>query len=269
MSELPDFEVAMSAELDGELNAYASELGVDVDELRARLLGQPGATEQIARFTAARNALAEPAAPLDDLARARLLSGARRAASSTADIADRRLLGNPRTLRLVAAAAAVVLVVAGGAAFLARTGTDNGSKSASKGAATDGVRSGNLGDLGALDQRKLDGLLRGAKTPAAPETGTKRAPSPTDAQAGPAPADSSAQKAPVEGFDPGASVRATPEQVSVCVDQYAPNGTARFSGTGAYQGQPAVVVAVGAGERTIVFVLAAGDCNNVLLSVSR
>lgn len=270
MSEAPDFEVAMSAELDGELDAYASELGVDVDELRARMTAQPGAADHLAALTGARNALGAPVPPLDNAARARLLSATRSATPSTTDIAARRRPRSSHAFQLVAAAAMVVLVVGGGAALLARTGTDNRAKSASKNSATGAARSGNLGDLGALDQRKLDRLLRGPRSQAAPpEAGRDRTTAP--AAAGDSSRQSSSQTSgqPVEGFDSGGTVRATPEQVAACVAQYAPNGTARFTGTGAYKGQAAVVVAVGARDRTIVFVLAAADCNNVLLSVSR
>jgi hypothetical protein len=64
-------------------------------------------------------------------------------------------------------------------------------------------------------------------------------------------------------------VRATADQVTKCEDNPPVKGQIKFSGSGAYQGRPAVILGISKGARTIVFVVAADDCAQVLFSVSR
>ena len=73
----------------------------------------------------------------------------------------------------------------------------------------------------------------------------------------------------VEGFDPTSPSKASAEQVQACKSGYQHLGTIRFSGTGAYQGQAAVVLGIAQGRRTVVFVIAATNCDQVLFSISR
>ena len=51
--------------------------------------------------------------------------------------------------------------------------------------------------------------------------------------------------------------------------QFATQGTVRFRASGTYQGRPAVVLGIDTDRRTIVFVVAADDCTQVLYSASR
>jgi hypothetical protein len=57
--------------------------------------------------------------------------------------------------------------------------------------------------------------------------------------------------------------------VAAFSSQFAGSRPVRFVGTGTYEGQPAVVVGLDQGGRTIAFVVPVGDCTSVLTSVSR
>jgi hypothetical protein len=59
------------------------------------------------------------------------------------------------------------------------------------------------------------------------------------------------------------------EAVAACASRYASEGTVRFRASGAYQGTPAVVLGIDTDRRTIVFVVAADNCAQVLYSLSR
>ncbi len=258
MSEPQDFDIdiAVSADLDGELAGYAAELGTDEATLRARIAEAPGASERRAQLVAARDAVAAPGAPLDEVTRARLVAGAIASPGSSASAREPRARG--WYLR-AGAAAAVALVVVGGVVALATQGGGGGD--AAKSAATGGksVRSGNIGDIGNIDQQKLDALVGGPRADAAAASSTSLAPQ--SAQSG--------TSSEVNGFDRDATVRARPDQVTQCTEALGAQGTVRFNGSGAYQGEPAVIVGIAAGDRTVVFVVAASDCARVLYSVSR
>ena len=276
MPDNPSFDLdeAISAELDNELTPYAAELGVDPATLRALMVERRGYADRLAAIETARRSLKAPVESLDDVSRARLL----RAAVIT-EPGTNATAGTPvrseRAWRILGAAAAVVIVVAGGIA-LTRGG---GSSSSAKSSATSGgharVRSGELGNLGPLDPGKLDVLIGG--DPGAPTTpgGTGAASKPTSPKEGgfasssgnPSQRSLAADQANPDADTAAASV--TPEQVGACRSEYAKVGTVRFSATGDYQGRPAVVLGIETGGRTIVFVVAATDCSEVLVSVSR
>ena len=276
MPDNPSFDLdeAISAELDNELTPYAAELGVDPATLRALMVERRGYADRLAAIETARRSLKAPVESLDDVSRARLL----RAAVIT-EPGTNATAGTPvrseRAWRIMGAAAAVVIVVAGGIA-LTRGG---GSSSSAKSSATSGgharVRSGELGNLGPLDPGKLDVLIGG--DPGAPTTpgGTGAASKPTSPKEGGSSSSSgnqSQRSLAADQANPDADAAAasvTPEQVDTCRTEYAKVGTVRFSGTGDYQGRPAVVLGVETGGRTIVFVVAATDCSEVLVSVSR
>ncbi len=268
-----DLDEAISAELDDELAPFATELGIGPAALRALMVQRPEYADRRAAIEAARRSLRAPVDSLDDVSRARLL----KAAAITEPGTPARV-GTPirrqRALRLLGAAAAAVLVVVGGVALLRGGGSTSGQKSASTAGDAAKVRSGELGNLGPLDPRTLDSLIGGetrapatsgdtgaASKPTSPKKSESSALRGTDAQ------NSAASEQPSVAADAAASV--TPEQVDACRAEYAKVGNVRFSGTGDYQGRPAVVVGIETGGRTIVFVVAATDCSEVLLSVSR
>ncbi|MEO6469408.1 MAG: hypothetical protein ABIP21_09920 [Acidimicrobiia bacterium] len=266
MPDDPTFNLdeAISADLDDELAPFAVELGVDIATLRALMAERPEYAERRAALETASRSLRAPVDSLDDVARARLLRAAmttepRTSATSASPV--RR----ERAWRLLGAAAAVVLVVVGGIALLRGGGSSGGAKSASTAGNTAKVRSGELGNLGPLDPSTLDSLIggdtRADSTPTAPKEESSTLSGGTDAQR------SAASEQPSVAADAAASV--TPAQVDACRTEYAKVGTVRFSGTGDYTGRPAVVLGVETGGRTIVFVVAATDCSEVLVSVSR
>ena len=276
MPEHPDFETdtAISADLDGEFDEFAAELNLDASELRALLTARPDYAERRNALEHARESLCAPVEPLDELTRARLLAGVSTAAdvgvvhskTSSSGTGDRGW-----GARIAVAAAIAVFLLGGGVLLLNRGGDEDNAKSASTAAGS--VRSGNLGDLGAIDQSKLDRLIGGQpsaptavnRDPASGSTSTSVA----NTHQKEALSSAGVPDSAVEGFDRNSGAKATAEQLEKCEKVYATNGPLRFSGTGAYLGRAAVVLGIANGERTIVFVVAADDCSTVLFSVSR
>lgn len=248
-----DLDTAISADLDGDLDAMCADLGLDPTAVRARLAA-PEAAARRARLTAARDALAAPVHPLDDLARRRLVQGALADAEPDTTIPARSATsgGSDRSRRrwsLLAGAAAAVLVVVGVVALTRQV--DDGSASKSSGSSTANAPKGDLGDVGSLDQSQVDRLVDGGGTTGAGSD---------SAATGSAPA--------AEGFTENAtSVPAA--RVAECAAGFASEGTVRFRASGDFQGRPAVIVGVDTETRTIVFVVAADDCTQVLYSASR
>jgi hypothetical protein len=256
LSDHPDFDLdtALSADLDGELDAYASELGVAPDDLRAVLAGPAGSArrEELAAVRAAlRTDSVDAAPPLDDLTRRRLLAGA---GVGTRSSAPRRHAG--RWLRPAAAAAVTLLVLAGVYAIVQDSGGSGGSggsaakSSGGSAGSTVTAVTGDLGDVGAVDAAGIAGFLRGE----APERTASSAPA----------ANQSADRSAGAEF-----AAATPQAVATCADRYASEGTIRFRASGTFQDRPAVVLGIDTTDRTIVFVVAADDCAQVLYSASR
>ncbi len=274
MPDHPDFNLdeAISADLDGELASFAAELGVDVPTLRAQMAERPEYPDRLARLDAARRSLQAPVEPLDDVTRARLLR-------ATADTASRPAAtagtsgGRERAWRILGAAAALALVVGGGAALLRNGGSSSSARSKAASGGSGRVRSGQLGSLGSLDAKKLDSLIGGGNgaTGTAGDPQADSAPTSFEASGASGSKGADSQRSATAPAQPNAATDAsvTPEQVAACRAEYAKVGTVRFSGTGDYQGRPAVVLGVETGGRTIVFVVAATDCSEVLVSVSR
>ena len=248
MSEHPDLDLdaAISADLDGDLAAFTADAGLDEGEVR-RVLATPDARERREQLVSVRTALRDPVEPVDDVSRRRLLDAAT-AAGRPAPTASRW------TTRLAAAAAAAVILVGGGIFLVTRSGGDGAAKRDESAATARKIPSGDLGDLGALDQAGVNDLIGGpgGRTPA---PSTPGADTRSSAASGSAPFGTSG---PV----------ATGEQVTACRDHYEESGTVRFTAAGSFGGTPAVVVGIANGDRTIVFVVAASDCTAVLYSAS-
>jgi hypothetical protein len=249
----PDFDLdtAVSASLDDELDGYAAELGVEPDELRTALT-TPDAMARRAELAAVRRTLAEEPEPsLDDVTRRRLLASAGVGGSREQPRRDRsRLLQ-------AGVAAAVTLVVLGAIYAITRdTGGSGGSaaKSSASGGATAAAVTGDVGELGTVDPRVVAKLLHGER-PSTEGTGGS----------------SFAQDAPAQSTarNQAGTAKTNAQQVDACATQYATEGTIRFRGSGSYGVRPAVVLGIDAGKRTIVFVVAADDCAQVLYSASR
>jgi hypothetical protein len=247
----PDFDLdtALSADLDGALDAYAAELGSVPDAMRAALAG-PAATARRAELAAVRAALGrEPdsTGELDELTRRRLLAGAGVGADGTAPRRDRSFL-----LRAGAAAAVTLIVVGALYAVIRNSGGSDGSSAKSSGGATSSVAAvtGDVGDLGAVDAAEIARLLEGDAAKSAPST-----------------PGAAADRSFTTGA--GAEAAVAPAAVEACARQYAAEGRIRFRGRGTYQGRPAVVLGIDTAKRTIVFVVAPDNCTQVLYSASR
>ena len=273
MPEHPDFNLddAISADLDGELAPYAAELSLDLPTLRAQMTARPDYPDRLAAMETARQSLHATVEPLDDVTRARLLRGVSTQANQPSGRATSTVpLGRARMVRILAAAAVVVLVVGGGVALLGRDGSSSNQQSKASTNRVAEVRSGQLGNLGPLDPKKLDALIGGGSDAAtksgdsARQTTTSVPPGEFSAASG-GPRQTSASSQAKAAAD----LSATLAQVDACRAEYIKLGTVRFSGTGDYQGRPAVVLGVESGGRTIVFAVAATDCSEVLVSVSR
>ncbi len=127
-----------SAELDGEFDAAAADLGLSADAARARLAATPGANARRQALELARDALRAPVAPLPADARAGVLAAATHGHAGTDELARRRSR-RPSSGRLAgfAVAAAAILLVVGIAVSIATTGSDHsGDSSASRAADT-------------------------------------------------------------------------------------------------------------------------------------
>jgi hypothetical protein len=103
----------LSAELDGEFAAAATDLGLDEAEARARLDATPGVAERRAQLAAASAAIGD-VPELDDVTEARLRSAA--VGVADIDVRDVRKRRRRAWMSAVGGAAAVVVVVLGIAA---------------------------------------------------------------------------------------------------------------------------------------------------------
>ena len=254
-----DLDTAISADLDGELAAYAAAVDLDEAEARARMVDAPGSAHRRVAFQTARTALSTPVAPLEDFTRRRLLATASGSASDTTQS------GNPRSWypKLAAVAAAVLVVVLGAGALIAIQDQDSAKRSAVTARDTATPASGDLGDLGDISSDKvLDELAFGDRRRETRHSGT------ANAAGGQASSSTPEQSADREAALDLTAV-ATPEQVQACEDLYREKGAIRFTATGVYEGRPAIILGLANDQRTLVFVVAADDCNNVLVAISR
>ncbi len=274
-----DLDTAISAELDGEFGAYATEIGRNPSGLLAEITAQPGYADRRATLQGVRDQLREPAAALDDVTRRRLLALASTDAivagapsHATPHSRTRHTASNRGGSTRLTAAAAILLVVLGGGVFLATRGPDHARLDAAKtaGGTIGRAREGDLGDIGNLSNPStLDRLIGGPGVPdsSQSQSSAERSAAPILGSESTAASDADASR--VRGFQPDTAAGANPKQVQACAKQYAAQGTVRFTASGVYQGQPAAVLGVVVGNSTIVFVVAAADCDTVLFSVSR
>jgi len=235
-----DLDLALSADLDGELETYARELGASPEVLR-NTLETAEARDRRAVLAAVRTRLLEPGPGPDDLTRRRLTAAAGDALPPAPARSGR---ARPAWGRLAAVAAILLLAVVGIVAVTTRGGDESSSKDGAASRAAVAPR-GDLGDLGRLDQGRIDALTGAGSAARSNESTTPSA----GAQSTAAPA--------------------TPTQVQRCSDGYGAEGSVRFRAAGTYDGRAAVVLGVESGARTIVFVVAADDCAQVLYSASR
>lgn len=266
MSPTPPFgddtDEALSALLDGELGAFASERDLTEAEARAQLEGWPGAEGRLAELEGARAALRAPVPDLDDVTRRRLLHAATSAATtqrttSTSTGASSR--PNRSWATIVAVAAAGLLVVVGlGVAVNSISGGGGGndaSSSAGDAATAAAPLRGDVGDLGDITSaaalRALLDRRASAESQAADSSTTTPAPSAAPGDAG------------------GTDSSKTAVDPVTCAQTLAGTRSVTFTGAGIYQGSPVTVFGITKGGRTIVFVVSSTDCTKVLTSISR
>jgi hypothetical protein len=124
----------LSAELDGELESAARDLGIDPEEVAVRIAATPGAESR--RRALADGARSLAVEPLDDLTRQRLL-GAVRTGREPLDALPTRHAGPAATRsgqwQRVLAVAAAVLVVVGAASVIVSLGGEDGTDDSAAG----------------------------------------------------------------------------------------------------------------------------------------
>jgi hypothetical protein len=141
----------ISADLDGEFDAAARDIGLDPAHARARLEATPGVTERRRALAGARDVLAEPVV-LDDVSAARLRSRALQAATP----------GKPRRVWMLAGSIAAAVVLVAGVLAVVGRGTETAKQAnssagdvarpATGGVATTGTLPGvNFGAVDSLD----------------------------------------------------------------------------------------------------------------------
>jgi hypothetical protein len=258
LSPLPPEQVdeLLSAELDGEFDAAATDLGFSPDDARARLDATPNVDARRAALAAARDQLA--AAPeLDELMEARLRAKATRAAAEEQEsIGAARSRRRSRAVSAVAGIAAALAIVAGIAVLVNKSGS--GTKTSSAGNAveaapttpaaasnpksldTNAVDFGSAADARALAQSVVEKLTLPASAPL---------------YAGARPASNKRSAATAAGCDDAARSFAG-------VDNVVPiHGTARIAGN------PVDVYAFPKG-RVYVVVVVTPDCKLVIQQVA-
>ncbi len=254
---------AVSAELDGELDGLAVDLGVETAELRRRLHAWDSYAERKAALVRARDALvASPAPELGRLDRRRLV--ARALAGTEAQPRRSRPLG--RRILAPAAAAVVLVALARAAVILAseRTGDDSASDTALTELDSGSGAAEAEAALPALGEVSDPGVLRAALATEIdlPEEAE------TQARSDAATLDGSAEgSAPAadEGNPSALQEPATREQATACSDTLGEDlhatGAPLLVATATYDGAPAVVVVLDVADGTQVSVVSAADCS--------
>ncbi len=266
---------AVSALLDGELEAFATDVGLEPNEIRQRLDDWPGFDARRAELESARDSLRSGILPatLDELTRHRLLAAA---AASTATpivppVGPRQ--SSPRRgrwLALTAAAAAAVVVAVGVGAAVVST-RDGGSDS--KSAATSARAVGYVGDLGDVtDPNTLRDevgarLGGGVGAAASPQTTTTTPAASTPQLATDEGRAAGISSASTPSSPPGDSVAGTKADAERCaatiVTQAAPGSSVLLTATGVYRGQPAAIVTIERGTRAVTFIASLASCEVV------
>ncbi|MSO37645.1 MAG: hypothetical protein EXQ69_05255 [Acidimicrobiia bacterium] len=241
-----DTDEAISAWLDGELDAFAADHGCSGDEARARLEASPEAVARRERFGAVQQVVGE-SVELAELDSRRLV----RTALASAPTAQRRPW---RGLAITAVAAAAALVV--GVGVISSLGTDD-SQTATTADAKPSPAQGDLGYIGDVtDPENLRSLLDGGP-----------------GQKGLAPAQTATPESEEISRDIGSNEATSSDGAADasldCAGQFAASGKEVFRATGNYEGRAAVLIGIERSGRTIVLVVAASDCQTVLTSISR
>lgn len=256
-----DTDEALSALVDGELDAFARERGLTEDAARARLEAWPEAEARLAELDRARASMQVPVPELDDVTRRRLVRGASNAAPKPYAPAPR----SRSWLAIAAVAAAGLLVVIGIGVAISSMGGGGESKSSQSAATGAAVRSPLRGDVGDLGDVTSVAALRALLDRREAAAGASKRSAGNASDAAPEPERSVAGAAGTA--PPGADTRTVDPRR--CAFELAGSRDVTFSGTGTSRGAPVAILGVGEGGRTIVFVVSSTDCTKVLASISR
>jgi hypothetical protein len=259
----PDTDEALSALLDGELGAFASDHGISETEARDRLESWPDLATRRAAFEAARGAVRAPTPALDDVTRRRLVRTASEALPGSSGTTAPRSRSWARTV--VVAAAGLVVVAGIGFAVSTMGGDDasmsSGDSAGSASTAGEALR-GDVGDLGDVTSPEdLRALLDRREAAARADDSSEQ---PEDA-----PAPQSATPSTSAGTEGGAFDRLSSVSPEACARQLAGRREVVFTGTGTYDTVPVTIIGITERGRSIVFVVPSTDCTNVLASISR
>lgn len=247
-----NLDEALNALVDGELEAFAREHGLDAGAVQAQLATLPDFEARRAELVRARAAVGASVPPLDEVTRQRLLRNARAAEPEIVTRASR----SRRWLAVTAIAASGLLVVAGIGIAVSSMGGGSSNDSSERASSTGTAPL--RGDVGALGDVTSAAALRALLDRRASAADGAATTTPRSAQPGVA-----------SGGAGYRSETAAPATTAACAAQLAGGRTIVFTGTGTYQGAPVTIVGISTGGRTIVFVVADADCTNVLASISR
>jgi hypothetical protein len=268
-----DTDEAVSALLDGDLGAFATDHGLAEADARARLDAWPGLEERRAALAGAAAAIAAPEPALDDLTRRRLVRDAVDARATPAG--ERR---SRRWTAIGAVAAGLLAVVGVGLALNASSdgGGSSNDAASSAGSVAPDLRGdiGYVGDLSGPDA--LRDVLTGKRDA---ESAQERAANNADDATGTGgdecascsrTSDQSGTPEPTSSL-PSAAARsaAPPLSPADCAAQLAGKRPVTFVGSATYQGVPVTVVGLTERGRVIAFLVPSNDCTDVLTSVSR
>lgn len=254
-----DTDEAVSALLDGELDAFARDHGTTGPDARGRLDAWAGLDARRRELEAARAAIAAPVPELDEVTRRRLVRTAVDAGPAAPASAPSR---RTASWRVIGAVAATVIILVGVGLTMATTGGDGPShQDASSSASDASPRRGDLGDVGDVTSpAALRALVEGRDVEGGESTAEGGSADESPAPGAPPAADSSARSR----FDAGLT-RSPPE----CARQVAGDRELAFVATGTFRDIPVTIVGVSEGGRTIALVVASDDCTDVLASLSR
>jgi hypothetical protein len=269
-----DVDLLLSADLDGDLEAAAADLGLSPSEARDRLAATPGADARRAALARARDESAIPVAALSDEQRAALVSNALGAAigpstsddltarrDATSDARRARTVRRARVASLVAAAAAVIVVL--GVVAVMSGSDDDPKDSGSALAPTERAPDDDLpylGDISEPEQLRA-ALERGVDGAAAPTSGAESAPAAEDESAN---SDTTDRQASGDANATRLSAAAVDPCLVEVAQTYADGAEPVTVASARYNGALAAVAVFEIDGRELAIVFAPGTCEPLL-----
>jgi hypothetical protein len=259
-----DLDALLSAELDGDLEAAAADLGLAPGTATQRLAATPGAAERRLALARARDLLATPIAALDTSARTGLVDAAVGAARPDDLAAARaRRAARPGRSRVawLAGSAAAVVALGLGIGLAVTSSDDDGATVAASDRDDAGRDETDLPDVGEVrDQRLLRDVLDELRlAPSGDAASEGDAPALPDTE-GPAAAEYRASAQDAAERDP--CIREIGEAYQRTDDPV-------LAATATFDGEPARVVVYEGEDARLVVVYAPDDCTTLASQLSR